>query len=148
MNLKKVLSPSTVSTELSGSTKSEIIASLVDLAMNSGGIKDRDEALQSVLDRERKMTTGMEHGIAIPHGKTNAVEDLVVAVGISPEPVEFEAMDGRPCRIFIMTLSPLTRKGPHIQFLAEITRILKEESRRTAILQADSPKEVVDILVG
>lgn len=148
MNLKKVLSPSTVSTELSGSTKSEIIASLVDLAMNSGGIKDRDEALQSVLDRERKMTTGMEHGIAIPHGKTNAVEDLVVAVGISPEPVDFEAMDGRPCRIFIMTLSPLTRKGPHIQFLAEITRILKEESRRTAILQADSPKEVVDILVG
>lgn len=148
MNLKKVLSPSTVSTELSGSTKSEIIASLVDLAMNSGGIQDREEALQSVLDRERKMTTGMEHGIAIPHGKTNAVEDLVVAVGISPEPVEFEAMDGRPCQIFIMTLSPLTRKGPHIQFLAEITRILKEESRRAAILQAGSPKEVVDILVG
>jgi len=148
MNLKKVLSPTTVSTRLAGSTKTEIIESLVDLAMNSGRIQDRDEALQSVLDRERKMTTGMEHGIAIPHGKTNAVDDLVVAVGVSPEPVEFEAMDGKPCRIFIMTLSPLTRKGPHIQFLAEITRILKEESRRAAILEAGSPKEVVDILVG
>ncbi|MFP4484329.1 MAG: PTS sugar transporter subunit IIA [Spirochaetota bacterium] len=146
MNLKKVLTPATVSVELSGSNKREIIESLIDLAMHSGRVKDREQALQSVLERERKMTTGMEHGIAIPHGKTNAVDDLVVAVGISTEPVDFAAMDGQPCRIFIMTLSPVNRKGPHIQFLAEITRILKEESRREKLLSATSPQEAVNTI--
>ncbi len=146
MNLKKVLTPTTVSVELPGSDKREIIESMIDLAMQSGRVKDREQALQSVLERERKMTTGMEHGIAIPHGKTDAVDDLVVAVGISTEPIDFAAMDSQPCRIFIMTLSPINRKGPHIQFLAEITRILKEEARRERLLSATSSREVVDII--
>lgn len=146
MNLKKVLTPTTVSVELPGSDKREIIESMIDLAMQSGRVKDREQALQSVLERERKMTTGMEHGIAIPHGKTDAVDDLVVAVGISTEPIDFAAMDNQPCRIFIMTLSPVNRKGPHIQFLAEITRILKEEARRERLLSATSSREVVDII--
>jgi mannitol/fructose-specific phosphotransferase system IIA component (Ntr-type) len=146
MNLKKVLTPTTVSVELPGSDKRGIIESMIDLAMQSGRVKDREQALQSVLERERKMTTGMEHGIAIPHGKTDAVDDLVVAVGISTEPIDFAAMDNQPCRIFIMTLSPVNRKGPHIQFLAEITRILKEEARREKLLSATSAREVVDII--
>jgi PTS system nitrogen regulatory IIA component len=147
MNLKKVLTPATISVELPGSEKLEVIEALVDLAMNSGKIKDREQALESVVERERKMTTGMEHGIAIPHGKTDAVDELVVAVGITPEPVEFEAMDKKPCRIFIMTLSPVARKGPHIQFLAEVTRILKEESRREELLAATTPQEVIRVIV-
>ncbi|NBC28704.1 MAG: PTS transporter subunit EIIA [Spirochaetes bacterium] len=147
MNLKKVLSPATVTVNLPGSEKLEVIEALVDLAMNSGKIKDREQALESVVERERKMTTGMEHGIAIPHGKTDAVDDLVVAVGVTPEPIDFEAMDKQPCRIFIMTLSPVARKGPHIQFLAEITRILKEEERRKELLAATSPREVINVIV-
>jgi PTS system nitrogen regulatory IIA component len=147
MNLKKVLTPETVSVELPGSDKLGVIEALVDLAMNSGKIKNREQALESVVERERKMTTGMEHGIAIPHGKTDAVDDLVVAVGITPEPIDFEAMDKQPCRIFIMTLSPVARKGPHIQFLAEITRILKEESRREELLAATTPQEVIRVIV-
>jgi PTS system nitrogen regulatory IIA component len=148
MNLKKVLTPTTVSVELPGTSKEEVIEALVDLAGKSGKIKDRAAALESVLERERKMTTGMEHGIAIPHGKTDSVDDLVVAVGISPEPIDFQAMDNKPCRVFIMTLSPTTRKGPHIQFLAEITRILKEEERRQQLLAAQTPEDVVRTLLA
>ncbi len=148
MNLKKVLTPTTVSVDLPGTTKEEVIAALIDLAMESGKIKDRAAALQSVLERERKMTTGMEHGIAIPHGKTDSVDDLVVAVGITPETIDFQAMDNKPCRVFILTLSPTGRKGPHIQFLAEITRILKEEDRRRQLLSAQTPEDVVKTILA
>ena len=146
MNLKTVLTKDTISLNLMGSTKEEIINELLDILAATGKILDRQAAYNAVMDRERKMSTGMKHGIAIPHGKSASISDLVACIGISNKPIDFDALDQQPCRIFIMTLSPVEKTGPHLQFLAEISLLFKSSEKRLAILNADSPEAILKIL--
>jgi len=151
MNLRKVLSPDTIALDLKSDTKEGIIEEMIDLLMAAGKIrdlKDRKEALKAVLDREKKMSTGMQNGIAIPHGKTDRVDTLIAAVALKKDGVDFGSLDGEPSRIFVMTVSPDTRTGPHIQFLAEVSRQLSDASVRQRILDAGSSDKVLDILSG
>jgi PTS system nitrogen regulatory IIA component len=146
MGLNTILTKDTICLHLKGTSKQAIIGELLDLLVAAGQVKDRDAALAAVMDRESKMSTGMKHGIAIPHGKTNSADDLVVCIGISDNPVDFEALDGEPCRIFIMTLSPLEKTGPHLQFLAEISLLFKSPEKRAELLKASTPDEILRIL--
>lgn len=151
MNLKKAISADTITLSLKGTTKDAIIEEMIDVLMAAGKIrdlKDRKDTLKAVLDRERKMSTGMQNGIAIPHGKTDRVESLIAAIGVKKDGMDFGSLDGQPSRIFVMTLSPDTRTGPHIQFLAEISRQLSDPSIRDRILNATKPEDVLSILTG
>jgi len=146
MNLKSVITQETISLHLKGTTKEEIINELLDVLVAAKQVEDRNAAFTAIMDREQKMSTGMKHGIAIPHGKTPTVQNLVACVGISDTPVEFDALDKQPCRIFIMTLSPVEKTGPHLQFLAEISLLFKSEEKRKELLKASSPAEIIRIL--
>lgn len=146
MNLKNVLRSDAIALGLKGRTKEEIIDELITLAMKSGKIRDAATAKKAVLERERRMSTGMKHGIAIPHGKTDAVDDLVACIGVSDVGVDFDALDREDCRIFIMTLSPANKTGPHLQFLAEVSLLFKSAEKRAAILAAKEPEEVLRAL--
>lgn len=136
MNLLQSIHKESISISLSSKKKGDVLEELLDLAMLGGQIQDRKSALKSIVEREKKMSTGMHHGLAIPHGKTNGVNRLVAAVGIAPEGIDFNALDGQPSKIFILSISPANRAGPHIQFLAEISRILNQEERRNELLHA------------
>jgi len=146
MNLKTVLTADTINLHLKGSTKDEIINELLDILVAAEKITDRKSAFSAVMDREQKMSTGMKHGIAIPHGKSNTIQDLVACVGISDKSVDFDSLDHEPCRIFIMTLSPVEKTGPHLQFLAEISLLFKSAEKRQEILVAKTPDELIKIL--
>ena len=146
MNLKTVLSAETICLNLKGTTKKDIINELLDILVAAKKIDDRLSAYNAVMDREQKMSTGMKHGIAIPHGKSPTINDLVACIGISEAPVEFDALDHEPCRIFIMTLSPVEKTGPHLQFLAEISLLFKSADIRQKILKASSSEEVIKLL--
>ncbi|MFZ2781281.1 MAG: PTS sugar transporter subunit IIA [Rectinemataceae bacterium] len=146
MDLMSVLRPEMVALHLKGTTKDEIITELVAVAARGGKIRKPEEALESVRERERRMSTGMKHGIAIPHGKTSSVDELVACVGVSDNPVDFDALDHKGCRIFIITISPADKTGPHLQFLAEVSMLFRSEEKRNAILAADSSEEVLSIL--
>ena len=146
MNLKTVLTAGTINLHLKGSTKEEIINELLDILVAAGKIQDREAAYSAVMDRENKMSTGMKHGIAIPHGKSSAIRDLIACIGVSDNPVDFDALDHQPCRIFIMTLSPVEKTGPHLQFLAEISLLFKSAEKRQEILSAVSPEQILKVL--
>jgi mannitol/fructose-specific phosphotransferase system IIA component (Ntr-type) len=146
MDLKTVLTRDTISIGLTGKNKEEIINQLLDVLLKAGKIKDRQSALSAVLDRERKMSTGMKHGIAIPHGKTDTIDSLVACIGISKDPVDFDSLDQQPCRIFIMTLSPANKTGPHLQFLAEVSLLFKSAEKREALIKATSVDQVMSLL--
>jgi len=148
MNLKNVLTRDSIALHLQGRTKEAIVDELLAVAAKSGKIKDLSAARKSVLEREARMSTGMKHGIAIPHGKTDAVDDLVACIGVSDQGVDFEALDDEACRIFIMTLSPAAKTGPHLQFLAEVSLLFKSEDKRLAIMAAKDPGEVLAILTN
>lgn len=148
MNLKKVLSEKLLCCNLGGTTKREVIENLVDLLVSADGISDRDSVLRCVLEREEKMSTGIQEGVAIPHGKTEAVDSLHACVALKKDGVDFEALDGKPSRIFILTVSPLNRTGPHVQFLAEISRLLNEPEKRERLLQAQTEADMFKILTA
>ena len=133
---------------LPGTNKQEVIQALLDIAYATGKVSDRDAALQSVLQRESRMSTGMEFGVAIPHGKTDAVDELLACMALKPEGVDFDALDGSRSRIFLFTLSPLSRKGPHVQFLTDVSRLLTRAQLREELLEAESAERVVEILLS
>jgi len=146
MDLNTVLTAETINLHLKGSTKNEIINELLDILVAAKKIPDRDDALAAIMDREQKMSTGMKHGIAIPHGKSGTIEDLVACIGVSDNPIDFDSLDHAPCRIFIMTLSPVEKTGPHLQFLAEISLLFKSAEKRQEILNAQTTEDIINIL--
>ena len=148
MNAKKPLTVETICLDLKGTSKEEILSEMVGLLVASGHIRDRDAVLKAVSEREKRMSTGMQNGIAIPHGKTDSVDCLVAALGIKRGGVDFGALDGQPSTIFVMTVSPDSRTGPHIQFLAEVSRPLNDASIRSKLLSAASREDVLRLLVG
>ena len=145
MKIKNILSPAVVTTSLKSTTKEGVISELLDLLVSAKLVTDRDAVLSALMDRERKMSTGIQHGVAIPHGKTAAVKNLVACIGIKKDGVDFASLDGEPSRIFIMTLSPLDRVGPHVQFLAEVSMVIKTEEARARLIQAKNAQEVLAV---
>jgi fructose-specific phosphotransferase system IIA component len=131
---------------LKGNTKEEVITELVDLLAAQGKLEDRDAALAAVMQREQTMSTGMQHGIALPHGKTDGVSAIAVAVGIKKEGIDFEAVDGEKSRLFILVVSPRKVSGPHIQFLAAIGTVLKDENMREQVVNASSQERAAELL--
>jgi PTS system nitrogen regulatory IIA component len=148
MNLKKALSKETICLNLESTAKNEVIEEMLGLLERAGKIPDRKAALKAIVDREKKMSTGMQNGIAIPHGKSDTVDGLVAALGVSKNGIDFESLDGQPSHIFVMTLSPVNRTGPHIQFLAEISRLLNSPQAREQLLDAETEEDVLAVILG
>jgi fructose-specific phosphotransferase system IIA component len=148
MNIRKTLTKEVVSLDLQGSDKEQVIEELLDILVAAGKVSNRKAAQKAIWDRERKMSTGMQNGIAIPHGKSDCVDSLVVAVGVHKDGIDFHSLDQQPAHFFIMTISPANRTGPHIQFLAEVSRQLNDDHVRDRFLNAATKEAVIDILAG
>ena len=146
MILTQILQADCVKVPVESKTKDAVITELVDL-LNAGGLLlDRDVVLEAVLTRERTRSTGTGAGIAIPHGKCKAVKQLVMAIGIAHEPIEFESIDGKPVTILILLVSPADQTGPHIQALAQISRLMLDEEFKQKLENAATADEVYELL--
>ncbi len=146
MILTQILQPTCVKVPLEGKDKKAIITELVDLLDTNGLLLDRDAALEAVLLREQTRSTGIGSGIAIPHGKCKAVKELIMAVGIAPEGIDFESVDEKPVSIVILLISPADQTGPHIQALARISKLMLDESFKQGLEKATSADEVYELL--
>ena len=146
MLLTQILQPSCVKVPLQGKDKKSIMTELVDLLDANGLLLDRDAALEAVFMREQTRSTGIGSGIAIPHGKCKAVKELVMAIGIAREPVDFESVDGKPVTIVILLVSPADQTGPHIQALARISRLMLDESFKQALERAASAEQLYELM--
>jgi len=144
----KILLPLGVEIELKGRTKPDILEELVSLLVQSGQIDaaKKDKLLQELLEREATMSTGMQHGVALPHAKTKHVDHLVVAVGVSKQGVEFASFDQQPSKIFILTLVPQLTPQPYLQKMAEISKFLTKERNRQKILSCRTKAELFNLL--
>ncbi len=146
MILTQILQPNCVKVPVESKDKEAVITELVDLLDANGLLLDREVALEAVLTRERTRSTGTGTGIAIPHGKCNAVKELIMAIGIAHEPIEFESVDGKPVTILILLVSPVEKTGPHIQALASISRLMLDKEFKQKLEQATSADEVYELL--
>lgn len=148
MDFKSALINGCFCIALKNATKETIIEEMIDMMVAAGKLQSKDEALRAVLDREDKMSTGVQDGVAIPHGKIASVDGLVTAFGLKPEGIDFGAIDGLPSKIFVMTISSNLRTGPHLQYLSEICRLLNSAAVRDRLLAAKTREEVIGILTG
>ncbi|MCK5581504.1 MAG: cation:proton antiporter [Candidatus Omnitrophica bacterium] len=143
-----VLSPLAVEIAVKGQTKEAVLVELVDLLVQSGQVKAAkiDDIVHDLKDREAMMSTGMQDGIALPHAKTKAVIDLVIAVGISQQGVDFNSFDKKPSRIFVLTLIPKVNPQPYLQTMAEISKFLVVEKNRHKILSCETKADLFSLL--
>ena len=137
-----------VKVPLAGHSKDEVLRELVQLAMPSADAAARDRTVQAVLDREALLSTGIGVGIAIPHGRTSDVDDIILTAGLAPDPIDFDALDGRPVSLFFLLLGPERAAGAHVRALGRISRILRHESVRDGLNASSSAEEFMELLVG
>jgi len=146
MRLSALLNEETITVSLIYRDKQGVIEELLDLAMKTGKITDRAVALKAVLDRENLMSTGLEKGVAVPHAKSKAAEDLAMALGISKEGIDFQSADGEPSHLFFFLLAPEAAAGPNVQVLAQVARLTNDPDFRKALKDAQSSKKALDII--
>lgn len=140
MRLSELLNPQAIHLRMSARGKREAIAELVEVLEAGHGVASQGEILDRVLRREAMMSTGIGNGIAIPHGKARAVDRLIAACGVAPAGVEFESVDGEPATLFVMLVAPESGGALHVKVLANISRLLKEESVRQQLREAPTPE--------
>lgn len=145
--LARYLSRDVLVPGLEGATREEVIDELLSVLEKSEQVKDIDQARSAVMSREKSMSTGMQHGIAIPHGRTDAVNGLICAVGVSKTGIDFSAIDGAPSRIIVLTLSPVSGATPHVQFMSMVSQVLNSEGRE-ALLACRTSDEMFKVLTG
>ena len=148
LDLGAVLEPGRV-VFLDSRTKEDALTVLVDVLAQAPQVHDRDELLGQVFRREELMSTGIGLGVAVPHVRLNSVDDLVMAVGVCREPLtDYESLDGEPVRIICMIAAKTDQHAKHIKALSAVSKRLKDEKVRKAILDAESPADVYALLMG
>lgn len=139
--LSEILTPERIRVPLRGATKDDLLAELVAVLHDAGAVADADEILRAVREREAVLTTGIGSGVAIPHGKAAGVEGLAMAAGITAQPVEFEALDGKPVSLFFLLVGSEGSAGQHVKALSRISRLLRRDDVREALASATSPEQ-------
>jgi mannitol/fructose-specific phosphotransferase system IIA component (Ntr-type) len=139
--LSELLAPERVRVPLTSRTKDDLLRELVELAAGGRAAADVAAILQSVRDREQVLSTGIGGGVAIPHGKTPLVDELVVAAGLCARPVEFESLDGAPVELCFLLIGPESAAGAHVKALSRISRLLRRDTLREALRDVTSAEE-------
>jgi len=148
MNLLDILSKDVVAAPLESQDKNGAIRELITLLKKSGRITDEDNVYDAIMTREDKGSTGLEKGIAVPHAKTEATDNITAAIGISPDGIEFGSIDGAPSKLIFLVIAPPAQSGAHIALLSEIARLSKYQALCDELVEAKSAQEVISILQG
>lgn len=146
MKIMDILDSKSIVLPLKSKEKKAIINELIETLAQNHKVKDKAEAFKSVMEREKLGSTGVGLGIAIPHGRTSAVDKLVGALGISPTGVDFESLDGEPVYFVFLVLSPLEATGDYLRAISRIARLFKDKFFREALKNVSSVDEAIKII--
>lgn len=146
MRITEFLKPEAVIPELSSGSKADVLKELAS-ALARAAPQVSAERLWSVLDEREKIgSTGMEKGVAIPHGRLAELGGLVACFGVSRAGVEFDARDGRPSQFFFALVAPENSAGVHLKALSKISRLFRSDSLREALLAAKTTDEIYALI--
>lgn len=146
VSLGEYLDPRLVKIPLVARTKWDAITELVDTIAASGRARDRNRLLEAVQARERQRTTAIGRGLAIPHAKCDACGELVVAVGVPAEPLDFDAIDRQPVRLVVLLASAMAQSSLQIQVLAKLSRLVLNDEVFQRVLSAPDAESLVAVV--
>lgn len=137
--LSDMLASVRVKVPLEATTKEEVLRELVAMLVGDQCVGDPEAVFRVVLEREQVLSTGIGHGVALPHGKSDACSELAIAAGVTREPVDFDALDDEPVRLVFLLVGPESAAGAHIKALSRISRLVRRPELREGLLRADDP---------
>lgn len=147
MTLLDILNEKVIKVELEAKDKEGALKELVGILDESDLIQDKEKTLEAVKKREELMSTGIGHGVAIPHAKVEGVDKVIAALGKSKEGIDFKALDGEPVYIFFLLIAPEEdTSGYHIRALARISRFLKHGHFRERLKKTKTAKEILELI--
>lgn len=147
MDLSDLLKPDAVLPSIRVQSKKQVLQEVCETAAGLTGLTER-EIFDTVLQRERLGSTGVGHGVAIPHGKLGAVEKLVGVFGRLARPVEFDSLDDQPVDLVFLLLAPASAGADHLKALARIARVLRDSAVAQRLRQARDRSEIYQILTS
>ena len=145
MRLSELLTPDRIRVPIRAQSKEGVLRELVELLVGGNGAAP--DVLQAVMERERQFPTGIGYGVAVPHGKTPALANLIAVAGTARTPVPYETVDGEPVRLFFLLAGPESQAGVHVKALSRISRLVRREPIRARLLAASDAEEFYRILV-
>ena len=134
--IKDLLRHNLILDEIEASDKIGVFREFARLLKSTDRIKDEDELVRVLLERELLGSTGIGDGVAIPHGKLHMIPEMIVAFGRSRKGVNFDSIDSKPVYLFFLLVTPEDMPGEHLRALARISRILKNPALRENLKQA------------
>lgn len=146
MKLLDVLSPQSIALKVDIKSKDELLIKMVELATLSGKLLNKEDVLKEIIKREKIMSTGIGKGIALPHAKTNSVEDLVGAFITLENSIEFDSLDNSKVDIAFMIIGKENNVGNHLRTLSKISRLLNNDNLRHQIKNSNNPNEIISII--
>ena len=146
MKISELLTPALVKLNLVSRTKDELFEEMVQVFVDAGEIHDREEAIEVLTRREEQMSTGVGNGIGIPHGKLPEATHSLIALGISPEGIDYDDLDGQPVHIVTTIFAQVNNPGQHIEILAEVARLFAIPGFVGRMIAAKSPREVIELI--
>ena len=144
MKISEILEEKLVVTHLPGTAKDDIINAMVDIVSQSSKVLNKEKVRTAIFDREKIMSTGVGNGFAIPHGKTDAVSEIVAAFAVTAEPINYQSLDDKPVRLVFLLVGRENLVGPHIKLLSRISRLMNKEEFRNKLLGLQTPHDVID----
>jgi len=130
---------------LSTREKTAALTELVDVLARLPEVEDRNELLQAILQRERDLSTAMGFGFAVPHAKIFSVRRFVMAIGLSKDGIDFDAIDGQPVHLVVMIAGPVDRQRRYLQLLRQVTLILRDKEKRLQIMETCDADKAYEI---
>ncbi|MCM8785133.1 MAG: PTS sugar transporter subunit IIA [Candidatus Omnitrophica bacterium] len=146
MKIVDYLKEDCIITNLKSRDKKSVLKEIIKMLEKNGYIKDSEKILEAVMDREKLGSTGIGQGIAIPHVKTDQINEIICALGLSQTGVDFDSLDGEPVYIIFLVLAPTKSIGQHLKTLAKIARLLKDKVFRNALRNCKTPEEAIKII--
>lgn len=145
MKLTDILNENSIIPDLQATDKKGVLEELVAPLSENTNMSPED-LVRVLMDRERLGSTGIGDGIGIPHGKIKGLDSLIIGFGISKKGVNFDSLDGRPTHIFFTIITPEESTGIHLKLLAQISKILKNESFRDKLMQGTDKNKIFSII--
>ena len=141
MKITDLLSKDAIKLNGIANSKQDAINKLVDLMAKNGNLTDKEKYTQVVLKREEEGSTGIGEGIAIPHGKTDAVSKPGLSAMVINDGVEFDSLDGQPAKLLFLIAAPNTKDNVHLDVLSRLSTLLMDTEFRKSLMEAKTPEE-------
>ena len=147
MKLSEILKPECIISNLKAHDKKGALEELSGIITDQEPSLNKGYLLQVLLERERLGSTGIGEGIALPHGKVDRLDRLLVSFGRSLEGLGFDSIDDQPVYLFFLLVAPENSAGAHLQALAKISRFLKDSKFRQRLMDAKSNDDIYRIII-